>query len=105
VSICINDGTGWKYFDPFSPPFAIICSYSMVLNGENLKEELSVTSEEIATMKRRSTIYSFLDERRTDLCARKLDAIDNSVKTAEEMHYRTLAFRGAILSNRREEAI
>jgi hypothetical protein len=77
----------------------------MILNGEKLREELSVTSEEIETMKRRSNIYSFLDARRTQLYARKLDDIDNSVKTAEEMHYRTLAFREAILSNRRQEAV
>jgi hypothetical protein len=77
----------------------------MILNGEKLREELSVTPEEIATMKRKSNIYSFLDERRSELYARKLDGIDNSVRTAEEMHYRTLAFRDAILSSRREEAI
>jgi hypothetical protein len=105
VSMCTNGGPCWKCSDSSSPPFAIICSHSIILNGENLREELSVTSEEIEKMKRRSNIYSFLDERRTELHARKLDDIDNSVKSAEEMHYRTLAFRDAIISNRRREAV
>ena len=85
----------------------LLCCFcpSLILNAEQLHTDLSVTSEEIEVMKRTSSWYSSLDKRREKTYSKKLESVCTEVKSAEDKHYRTLAFLEALRENRHDEPL
>ncbi|KAL7580899.1 hypothetical protein ACA910_001168 [Epithemia clementina (nom. ined.)] len=69
----------------------------MVLNVTLLEKDIGISLEEIDEMRRTRKFYSFLHAKREEFDGKKLKEEERRVKKAETMHYRTVAFKDALL--------
>jgi len=77
--------------------FTNTCLRSMVLNVSSLKHDLNLTNEDVESMRAQRRFYTVLEARRKQILAKQMLADSQAVSEAENDHYRTYAFKKALI--------